>query len=157
MIGRKEGWVRKKTLTIWYTIENFQRVHTEQPFKLFIPQLLNKGETSCYCRVLSQERKLLMWSTEIPIHAVPWGKAQPEAWRASDPGKGPAMRWWASHLSLGLLGAQRALRSWRLALQWWGRLEREEASESASTGAFHGEWTPWIPGHPSKPWRLSPS
>ena len=71
VIGRKEGRVREKTLTARYTIENFPRVHTEQPFKLFVPQLLNKGETSCYCQVLSRERKLLMWSTEIPIHAAP--------------------------------------------------------------------------------------
>ena len=55
--------------------------------ELLVPQLLSKGGTSCYCKVLSQERKLLMCSTEIPIHAAPWGKAQPEAWRAPDPGR----------------------------------------------------------------------
>ena len=54
---------------------------------LLVPQLLSKGGTSCYCKGLSQERKLLRCSAEIPIHAAPWGKAQPEAWRAPDPGR----------------------------------------------------------------------
>lgn len=135
--GRKEGRVERRLPKSSQSSPSPGAITASSP---------QQGGTSCYCQVLSRERRLLMRSTEIPVHAAPWGKAQPGAWSAPDPGKGPAPPWWARTPSLhGLLGggcAGRPAGPWKLAAGF-------TVMRTAGAGGSQHERK-----HGSFPWRM---